>query len=327
MDRNGKVLHDLISVIVPVYRVEKYLDKCIASIVSQTYRRLEIILVDDGSPDGCGTICNRWAEEDSRIKVIHKTNGGLSDARNAGLDLATGEFISFVDGDDYIHPNMLRKLWQTIKEYEADLAICGFYHVDETGNQLEIKGIELENGIIDKKDALNGIINNNRRFNCAVWNKLYRNRLFKNLEFSFGKVYEDRMIMPWIVERSSRIAVTTDVLYYYVHTDNSISRSNSIINQLDRVEALYSNLIFFEKYYPDLAQNIALRVINQYIITRNQMEKDSALDKKRLQEAKKMVRYCFSKYGKQIHIMYKLNFVCPTLYNTLIHAKKKLIRR
>ena len=123
----------LISVIVPVYKVEAYLDKCISSIVGQTYRNLEIILVDDGSPDNCGAICDAWAEQDSRIKVIHKENGGLSDARNAGMSAATGELLGFVDSDDHISPEMYQLLYERMIADNSDISACGVEMVFENG--------------------------------------------------------------------------------------------------------------------------------------------------------------------------------------------------
>ncbi|MBR1540013.1 MAG: glycosyltransferase [Clostridia bacterium] len=122
---------ELISIIVPVYKVEKYLDKCINSIVSQTYKNLEVILVDDGSPDSCGKMCDEWTQKDTRIKVIHKENGGLSDARNFGLDCAKGKYIQFVDSDDYIEKDMIEFLYKNLKENNADISICSNYMVDE----------------------------------------------------------------------------------------------------------------------------------------------------------------------------------------------------
>ena len=122
---------ELISIIVPVYKVEKYLDKCINSIVSQTYKNLEVILVDDGSPDSCGKMCDEWTKKDTRIKVIHKENGGLSDARNFGLDCAKGKYIQFVDSDDYIEKDMIEFLYKNLKENNADISICSNYMVDE----------------------------------------------------------------------------------------------------------------------------------------------------------------------------------------------------
>ena len=124
---------DLISVIIPVYKVEKYLDECLASVTGQTYRNLEIILVDDGSPDRCGEICDQWANKDNRIRVIHKQNGGLADARNAGIDVATGDYISFVDSDDYVDEDFLEGLYSALKKFNTKLAICNMTTFDENG--------------------------------------------------------------------------------------------------------------------------------------------------------------------------------------------------
>ena len=118
-------MNELISIIIPIYKVEEYLDECISSVINQTYTKLEIILVDDGSPDSCPKMCDDWAKKDSRIRVIHKTNGGLSDARNAGIEVATGEYIAFVDSDDYIKPDMIAKLYAALCKEEADISACG----------------------------------------------------------------------------------------------------------------------------------------------------------------------------------------------------------
>ena len=127
---------DKISVIIPLYKVEKYIRGCIDSVISQTYRNLEIILVDDGSPDACGKICDEYAEKDSRIKVVHRKNGGLSAARNTGINFATGKYIAFVDGDDHIHPDMYSQLHFSILQSGADIAICNFLYVDESGKKI-----------------------------------------------------------------------------------------------------------------------------------------------------------------------------------------------
>ena len=126
---------ELISVIIPVYKVEKYIERCITSVKKQSYFNIEIILVDDGSPDNCGIICDKYAETDSRIKVIHKKNGGLSDARNAGLDIATGQYICFIDSDDYIEKDTLKDMYNNIVMTRADITICNYYTVDSEGNK------------------------------------------------------------------------------------------------------------------------------------------------------------------------------------------------
>ena len=124
-------MEELISIIVPIYKTEKYLDRCIKSIINQTYKNLEVILVDDGSPDRCGVICDKWAQKDKRIKVIHKENGGVSDSRNAGLDIANGEYIGFVDSDDYIHKDFIKILYNLCKENNSDISVCETFKTDK----------------------------------------------------------------------------------------------------------------------------------------------------------------------------------------------------
>ena len=148
---NGRT-EPLISVIVPIYNVEQYLENCINSILNQTYRNLEVILVDDGSPDNCGGICDLYSDKDPRIKVIHKQNGGLSDARNKGLDAATGEYLAFVDSDDTILPEMIDKLYQRIVIDQSDLAFCGYQQVNQKGDVLS--EVYLEDNLLSGFDAL-----------------------------------------------------------------------------------------------------------------------------------------------------------------------------
>ena len=152
---NGRT-EPLISVIVPIYNVEQYLENCINSILNQTYRNLEVILVDDGSPDNCGKICDRYSDKDPRIKVIHKLNGGLSDARNKGIDTAEGEYLTFVDSDDTILPEMIDKLYQRIVIDQSDLAFCGYQQVNQKGDVLS--EVYLEDNLLYGFDALRSFI-------------------------------------------------------------------------------------------------------------------------------------------------------------------------
>ena len=146
-----------ISVIVPVYKVEKFLDRCVESIVGQTYENLEIILVDDGSPDNCPSMCDKWAEKDSRIKVIHKENGGVSSARNAALDAATGDFIGFVDSDDWIEPDMYESLMMRIDETGKDIAVCSYYSIEVSGERNECRCIA-DKAVVCKDDYFRFIV-------------------------------------------------------------------------------------------------------------------------------------------------------------------------
>ena len=161
----------LISVIVPIYNVEKYLDRCVDSIINQTYKNLEIILVDDGSPDNCPQMCDDYAKKDSRIKVVHKENGGLSDARNVGMEVATGEYVSFIDSDDYISLDFYETLLETIVDNDSDIVECGVVKFYED-NSFDKYSDDLKVTNYDTVDGLEGLINENP-FKQHVWNKLY----------------------------------------------------------------------------------------------------------------------------------------------------------
>ena len=193
----------LISVIIPVYEVEAFLHKCIDSVIGQTYRELEIILVDDGSPDNCGDVCDEYAAVDSRIKVIHKQNGGLSDARNAGLDAASGEFIGFVDSDDHIEPDMFECLYQALYTSGSDISICNHIIDNEiTGNMTSAAGPESESSLrMTQKEALSVLIDDLIIRNY-MWNKLYRASLFEGLRFPAVKVFEDTVMQYRLFETS-----------------------------------------------------------------------------------------------------------------------------
>lgn len=179
-------MSDKVSIIVPIYNVEKYLPKCIESIINQTYKNLEIILVDDGSPDNCAKICDEYAKKDNRIKVIHKPNGGVSSARNAGLDIATGEYIGFVDPDDFIAPEMYEQMLEAIKTANADLAICGYDYFDEDGNLDKKRLYEIrETEILTRKEVIRRFSDMPPTIRHGVVNKLFKSELL-SLKFKEG---------------------------------------------------------------------------------------------------------------------------------------------
>ena len=221
-------LRPLISVIVPVYKVEKYLDRCINSIVNQTYRNLEIILVDDGSPDKCPLLCDEWQKKDERIRVIHKENGGLSSARNAGLDIATGELIGFVDSDDFILPEMYEYLYGLIIENDADLSICESIDVNEDGiaNQSELQEEDEVINILSGREALEELIMHSWHYVLA-WNKLYRAYIFRNIRYYEGRINEDLFIIHHVLDQCRKVAATNKKLYMYTMRDDSIMGKTS----------------------------------------------------------------------------------------------------
>lgn len=237
---------DLISVIVPIYKVEPYLDRCVRSIVVQTYEYLEIILVDDGSPDTCPAMCDDWAEKDNRIKVIHKENGGLSDARNAGLAVATGEYISFIDSDDYIAPEFVAELYEAITQTGADIAECAVAYVDEADNILRHRGVATTMQM-DKIAALRRLVLEDGIYQ-TVWNKLYRREVIDGILFEKGKHHEDDFWTYQIFDRIKKLAVVDKALYNYLQRGTSIIGAGYTIKRLDGLEARFLRMEYLQKY-------------------------------------------------------------------------------
>lgn len=242
--------NDVISVIVPIYKVEKFLDKCVQSIVDQTYRNLQIILVDDGSPDRCGAICEDWARKDKRIEVIHKKNGGLSDARNAGLEKATGEFIAFVDSDDWIESQMYEVMMEVLIAEEADIVACGIinFYADKT----VIRSSEYCVGTSEKFLKM---IYQDTIFPVTVCNKLYRRKCWNNFRFPKGKICEDAFTTYLLVDKVKRIVQIPDELYYYRIRENSIMTTSFQPARMDEEEAWRCNYEYMKEHYPQIYRN------------------------------------------------------------------------
>ncbi len=211
----------LISVIVPVYNVEPYLDQCVQSIVNQTYRNLEIILVDDGSPDNCPQMCDAWAERDGRIRVIHKANGGLSDARNAGMAVVTGELIGFVDSDDWIRADMYQLLYKNMQETDSDIASCGAKRVWlNKNNEQELLSVNRD-CVFERTEAMEALLTANGLVQ-TVWNKLYRKNVIDGVLFLNGIIHEDEFWSWQVIARARRVVTIKESCYYYLQRDNSI---------------------------------------------------------------------------------------------------------
>ena len=242
-----------ISIIVPVYNVEEYIHRCIDSILAQTFTDFELILVNDGSPDQCGKICDEYAENDSRIKVIHKKNGGLSDARNAGLEIAQGEYIGFVDSDDYIEHDMYEKLIEACKEDNSQLAMCGRYKVlgEELKPMFSFKGRK----IWQSREAIEKLLTWDN-IDSSAWDKLFSRNLFEELRFPVGKYNEDIYIMTQIIHQAGKIVHIGDAKYYYFHRLDSITTENFSEKKLDLLEANQKVTELVKKYYPHLEMKV-----------------------------------------------------------------------
>lgn len=240
-----------ISVIVPVYKVEPYLDKCISSIANQTYRNLEIILVDDGSPDSCPAMCDAWAEKDSRIRVIHKSNGGLSDARNAGMAVATGELMAFVDSDDWVAPDTYEYLYQRLTEDNSDIAACGVQMVWENGASSRMLTRE-GSRVLNQEEAMRAIIEESWLKQPVVY-KLYKTELVRDILFPIGKYHEDVFWSYQAVGRAKKVSISDHIGYYYLQRGGSIMGEGYSLKRLDAVEAKVQRCAYIQERFPALS--------------------------------------------------------------------------
>lgn len=242
-----------ISIIVPIYKVEQYLDRCVESILKQTFTDFELILVDDGSPDNCPKMCDEWSKKDSRIKVIHKKNGGLSSARNAGLDVARGKYIGFVDSDDYISEDMYSHLYQLLIKNQADISICAFTrNPKKLGEHTKEKTTILQgNAIKDYFYRING-----ESSNYSVCNRLYTTDLLQHVRFRLDFINEDVLFSYEIYKYTARIVISNQKKYLYFQNENGITRKKLSINDLSLFK-VWDEIVKDEKnpeysYYAEL---------------------------------------------------------------------------
>ena len=270
-------MNDLISIIVPIYNVEEYLTNCVKSIRNQSYKKLEILLIDDGSTDGCGSLIDSFREEDNRIVVIHKENGGLSDARNVGLDNATGTYVMFVDSDDYIPEDCVEYLYSKLKTNAVEISV-GRLKVTALKDDNE-EGTEKHHEVFAKKESINQLLYANK-YSVAAPGKLYLKSLFDDIRFPVGKLHEDVFTTYKVFLKAERVYYGDKLVYYYYHRPGSIMQSEFTIKRLHIIEALqqierdvpikaYGCLNGFasqniEDMYMLLALNPGEEIINKY---------------------------------------------------------------
>lgn len=250
--------NNLVSVIVPIYKVEKYLKRCIDSLLNQIYQNIEIILVDDGSPDHCPQICEEYKSKDNRIKVIHKKNGGLSDARNVGIEFAQGRYLSFVDSDDYVSPGFIDRLVSVIEKNNADIAVCDFL-ITEKSNEADSGTGACETCIYNgKKEIMNNFYNKNCDRHVIACNKLYKKELFEGIRYPKGRIYEDEATTYKIFYQASRTVFINEKLYFYFQRKDSITGQKITLKNLDAFISLDEVVQFYhekeDKYYEIRAQ-------------------------------------------------------------------------
>ena len=321
----------LISVIVPVYKAEAYLERCVNSIINQTYKNLEIFLVDDGSPDNCGQICDEYAKADSRIRVIHKQNGGQSSARNAALDVMTGDYVGFVDSDDWIEPSMYERLMSLVQEFGAEISVCGvqcdwsngktvFYNDEYPACQ------EVEHW--NKIDALRELTLSKKITN-APWNKLFESRIFDGIRMREGWVYEDFEIMPKCVERADNIVYDPTPLYHYIMTDESTTRGTFQKRRFVEADVSREIVEHYKKNYPELTGYVIARHVEicLVLIHASAKAKEFAdLRKELINEVKRIKASVFfnflNKKTKIKYLLFKLNVKLYMCFMELYYKHK-----
>lgn len=323
-----------ISIIIPIYMVEKYLKRCIDSVTNQTYRNLEIILVNDGSKDNCEKICDEYKQVDHRIKVIHKENGGLSDARNAGLEIASGDYICFVDSDDVINCNYIKILYKNMIDNNADISECNFKRFNDDKQLEEINNIQnnkinkdivtltsdkmLEDRFYNKKYVVQSTV---------VWNKMYKKELYDKIRFPKGKLHEDEFTTYKIVNNANNIVITSDELYYYRQNQEGIMKSNFNEKRLVALEAIKQSKEFFKRQgkiniYNKVNIRYNDKLINNYCLTKKYIENSEEIQKKILKEIRENYK-TINEINFTMRMLYKFVNSFPNLYYQIWKIMRK----
>ena len=316
---------ELISVIIPVFRVEAYLRRCMDSVLAQTYEKMEIILVDDGSDDGCPVICDEYAEKDSRVRVIHQKNAGLSGARNTGIDEAKGEYLAFVDSDDYLSPEFLERLYMACIETDSDMSVCRWEYVK--GGPIPEGGNGKTQTFTGRQMLANLYIPDGAYF-VVAWNKLYKRELFDNIRYPLGRIHEDEATTYRIYHRVKQAAYVDVSLYGYFVTPSSITRGFNP-RRLDWVKACSERIDFFEEHgYSELMvsalQAFADGSIDIYFGLKDELpgsEKEQSWIQDLVRRGLKRVKP-YGRFPLRTAIGYRMFLICPGIYRKLLDRVK-----
>lgn len=322
----------MISVVIPIYNVDKYLDSCLKSIEKQSYKNFEAILVNDGSTDTSREICEQYVKKDSRFRLINKVNGGLSSARNAGLSEAHGEFVCFIDSDDFIAENFLELLLKRMKEDNSDICACNFYFY--YSNKKIVQNRSKNNIVLSNKEAIRDFLLNGEQVEVMTWNKLYKTELFKknNIVFPFGKINEDNFTTYKLLYYSKRISIISECLYYYVQRDGSIMNKSFNTKNFDILEAFTETKEFlnskecnFQSELDYYEFEIYFRLLNKMICSND--NKYNYICKEFLDKNKKKIMdSIYLKRNEKVALkIYYLNFKFYRLFRQIYTILKKFI--
>lgn len=317
---------ELISVIVPIYNVEKYLRKCIDSILNQSYANLEVILVDDGSPDQCPEICDVFAVQDSRVKVIHKKNGGLSDARNAGIDIAKGDYITFVDSDDFLKKSAIELLFRSLIKNKCDISTCR-YEVVYEDNFYGQDNFENQELVLSAQDAMEDMLYQEHTTNSA-WAKLYKIELFNGIRYPKGKLYEDLGTTYKLFDRANKIVFNSSQEYYYLQRKESIISSPFSKSRMDGLYFATEQLDYVVMNMPELVNAARARLFVEATLIQKSIP-DSQY-KKENRECSNVIKQnrlpviLNSKVGAGYRLYGILSYVHPMLPIYLLQLKSRI---
>ncbi len=280
----------LVSIIVPVYKVEKYLSNCIESILLQTFKDFELILVDDGSPDNCGKICDDYARKDSRIKVIHQENGGLSVARNSAIDIAMGDYLTFIDSDDFVLPHYLEKMVNASLVNGADISVCGIVRCSSSDSLADIAEDSTKNDVEVFVDDKMDVFFTTKKINTTAWGKLYRSFIFKTVKYPVGKYHEDVLTIYKTIHLANKVVVCNYQGYVYRKNEESIVNESYSPKKWHAIEACVERAGFIERNYPKQKKYAYRSIVyycNQILIS---MAKSRVNDKDSFARLQKLYR-------------------------------------
>ncbi len=293
-------MKDKISVIVPVYNVEKFLDRCVTSIINQSYKNLEIILVDDGSTDSSKELCNKWGLKDKRIKVFHKKNGGLSDARNYGFEKSSGKYITFVDSDDYLPQNAIEVLYNSLSNTNSDIS-CGDFKLVYNADYEAKSETSSACKVYDSVEALKEMMYMHLSSNSACC-KLYKSLLFDNIKYPYGKLYEDLGTTYKLFFNAKRIVDSKCIVYYYYQNKNGIMHYKYTSRRMEALHFALEELSFIEKNCPSIIMAAKYRVFIECLLILNDMplfNKDKKIVKKYIKKFRKELLFDDNLFFKQ----------------------------
>jgi glycosyltransferase involved in cell wall biosynthesis len=323
-----------VSVVVPIYKVEKYLNRCVDTIVNQTYTNLEIILVDDGSPDKSGSIAKEYAKSDDRIKVINKKNGGLSDARNVGMQYITGDFTLFVDSDDWLETKMIESMVHVSIEYKAEVVQSAFYYAYEDHLLFDNRYYQKNDPpiVLDNEVLMTELVVGERVKNFA-WGKLYKTEIIREIPFKKGVLFEDVFWAHKVMQRVNTYVILNEPLCFYFQRYDSIVSTYTSKN-LDIIEGLKERQCFIEEFYKDLSLKsfkflLKTILIQYYLLLVNRKEDNRGVYKKELQMyIKKNYRQFSQSVGNDKDLKRQLIlFSIHPIFNVLFLILKKLLRK